>query len=88
MVILGLTPLSPLAFIFAAVPTAYHNQIEHCGLCFTGEMPWTPTPAFHDDHHSQYTCNFGFEVTLWDWLFGTLRKKKRLYREDTHHDDW
>ena len=54
MLVLAATPLHPLAFIFAAAPTAYHNQIEHCGLLYTGEMPWSPTPAFHDDHHSLY----------------------------------
>ena len=86
MMILALVPLHPLAFVFAAVPTAYHNQVEHSGISFSGEQPWTPSAKFHDDHHSQYTCNFGFETILWDWGFGTLRKKKRTYREDTHHD--
>ena len=84
MAVLAFVRLHPLAFAFAAVPTAYHNQIEHSGLLLTGEMPWAPTPAFHDDHHAQYTCNFGFETTLWDWAFGTLRKTKGKYGEDAH----
>ena len=84
MAVLAFVRLHPLAFAFAAVPTAYHNQIEHSGLLLTGEMPWAPTPAFHDDHHAQYTCNFGFETTLWDWAFGTLRRTKGKYGEDAH----
>jgi sterol desaturase/sphingolipid hydroxylase (fatty acid hydroxylase superfamily) len=80
--------LNPIAFALVAIPTAYHNQIEHSGIVYSGEMPWTPTPQFHDDHHSQFTCNFGFEMVLWDWMFGTLRKKKGGYGEHEFHDTW
>ena len=81
--------ISPIAFMFVAVPTAYHNQVEHSGLKLRGEMPWTPSPQFHDDHHSQFTCNFGFEFVLWDWLGGTLRQKRgKTYGEFKFHDTW
>ena len=39
MMILALVPIHPLAFVFAAVPTAYHNQVEHSGICFSGSSP-------------------------------------------------
>ena len=83
---------SPLAFLLVAVPVAYHNQVEHCGIRLDGEMPWTPTPQFHDDHHSKFTCNFGFEMVLWDWAFGTLRSKAVAYGDPAKgarfHDVW
>eukprot|EP00656_Telonema_subtile_P039815 TRINITY_DN4489_c0_g1_i3.p1 TRINITY_DN4489_c0_g1~~TRINITY_DN4489_c0_g1_i3.p1 ORF type:complete len:151 (-),score=36.26 TRINITY_DN4489_c0_g1_i3:140-592(-) len=88
MAVLGFAEISPVAFILVSAPTAYHNQVEHSGIKFSGEMPWTPTPQFHDDHHSQFTCNFGFEVITWDWLFGTLRRPKADYGEYNFHDTW
>jgi len=92
MTILVFVRIHPFAFALAAMPTAYHNQVEHCGIAFSGEMPWTPTPLFHDDHHSQFTCNFGFELCLWDWAFGTLRRKKNTYGDplqtQLYHDDF
>ena len=89
MMVFAIFRISPIAFMLVAVPTAYHNQVEHSGLKLRGEMPWTPSPQFHDDHHSQFTCNFGFEFVLWDWLGGTLRQKRvKTYGEFKFHDTW
>jgi sterol desaturase/sphingolipid hydroxylase (fatty acid hydroxylase superfamily) len=40
------------------------------------------TPDLHRIHHSldikDYNSNFGFSVTLWDWLFKSYKSKSRL----------
>ena len=88
MLSLGLFEINVIAFLYVAVLIAYHNLVEHSGVRYTGELPWTPTPSFHDDHHSQFTANFGFDLVLWDYMFGTLRKKSKSYSEESFHDTW
>mmetsp|Transcript_5382 Transcript_5382/g.6504 ORF Transcript_5382/g.6504 Transcript_5382/m.6504 type:complete len:314 (-) Transcript_5382:179-1120(-) len=77
-----------IAFLLVSVITAYLNVVKHAGIKFTGEYPWTPTPDFHDDHHSRFTANFGFDLILWDYMFGTLRRKGKTYSETTFADSW
>jgi sterol desaturase/sphingolipid hydroxylase (fatty acid hydroxylase superfamily) len=40
---------------------------------------WIITPDLHEIHHSvrpqETHSNYGFNLTLWDWLFGTLRRQ-------------
>lgn len=35
---------------------------------------WFMTPMFHDQHHQYFHYNFGF-TTIWDRVFGTMRKQ-------------
>lgn len=35
---------------------------------------WFMTPMFHDQHHQYFHYNFGF-TTIWDRIFGTIRKQ-------------
>uniref|UniRef100_A0A7S3LK40 Fatty acid hydroxylase domain-containing protein n=1 Tax=Aplanochytrium stocchinoi TaxID=215587 RepID=A0A7S3LK40_9STRA len=37
-----------MAFFGVVVYIAYHGQVDHSGIDFEGEMPWTPSVAFHD----------------------------------------
>ncbi|MCB9788498.1 MAG: hypothetical protein H6744_17590, partial [Deltaproteobacteria bacterium] len=32
-----------------------------------------------DDHHTQFHCNFGQHLMIWDRLHGTLRRQSRQY---------
>ena len=36
---------------------------------------WLLTPMFHDQHHQYFTCNYGAFTTIWDRVFGTVRKR-------------
>lgn len=71
-----------MAFFGNVIWVAYHGQIDHSGIAFEGDMPWQPSTYYHDDHHQYFHLNFGQNLVLWDWLFGTLRMKRRVYGED------
>ena len=70
-----------VAFMANALLVAYHGQVDHSGIDFEGDLPWQPSVHFHDDHHKYFHVNFGQSLIVWDWLFGTLRQRKRLYGE-------
>ena len=55
------------------------NIVDHSGVRLTSAIPWQGPSMYHDDHHTQFHCNFGQHLTLWDRLHGTLRRKKRTY---------
>ena len=44
-------------------------------------MPWQPPTRFHDDHHVHFHVNYGQNLSLWDWAFGTYRREGRVYGE-------
>ncbi|CAK9007017.1 6) desaturase) (Sterol-C5-desaturase) [Durusdinium trenchii] len=75
-------PVHVMSFLTVVMFVAYHNQIDHSGVYFEGELPWVPTTKFHDDHHQYFHLNFGVTLVLWDWLFGTLRQSDRVYGEE------
>lgn len=70
-----------MAFLCVVTYVAYHGQVDHSGIDFEGDFPWQPGTKFHDDHHKYFHLNFGQNVVLWDWLFGTLRRGGRQYGE-------
>jgi lathosterol oxidase len=71
-----------MAFLVNATYVAYHGQIDHSGIYFEGDLPWQPSTKYHDDHHKYFHLNFGQNLILWDWMFGTLRESSRVYGED------
>jgi len=71
-----------MAFFAVVSVISYHGQVDHSGIWFEGEFPWQPSTMFHDNHHEFFHTNFGQNLVLWDWVFGTLRKKKEKYGED------
>ena len=42
-------------------------------------LPWMPSTFYHDDHHRYFHVNYGQHLTLWDRLYGTLRRHDRQY---------
>ncbi|KAJ2952355.1 hypothetical protein O0L34_g4640 [Tuta absoluta] len=63
----------------------FHGILDHSGINFKAQwwQPWQPDAEFHDKHHEFFHCNFGFNMTFWDRLHGTMRKENKLYTEET-----
>ncbi|XP_049694651.1 uncharacterized protein LOC110379333 [Helicoverpa armigera] len=82
-------PVHWLSFYFVAIYNYYHGIIDHSGINFKAQwwQPWQPDAEFHDQHHEFFHCNFGFNMSLWDKLHGTMRKQYRAYTEDTYHGE-
>ncbi len=55
------------------------NIVDHSGVRLVSSMPWQGPSMYHDDHHTQFHCNFGQHLMLWDRLHGTLRRQRRRY---------
>lgn len=64
--------------------TYYHGIIDHSGIAFKAQwwQPWQPDAIFHDNHHQYFHVNYGFNMSIWDRLHGTFRRKNRVYGED------
>lgn len=58
------------------------NIIDHSGVRLVSILPWQGPSMYHDDHHTQFHCNFGQHLMIWDRLHGTLRRHKRKYGKD------
>ncbi|XP_059047780.1 uncharacterized protein LOC131843181 [Achroia grisella] len=82
-------PTHWLPFYAIALYNYYHGIIDHSGINFKSFwwQPWQPDAEFHDKHHEFFHCNFGFNMSVWDRLHGTMRKKNFLYTEDTYHGE-
>ncbi|KAF9410056.1 hypothetical protein HW555_010750 [Spodoptera exigua] len=82
-------PVHWLSFYSVAIYVYYHGIIDHSGINFKAQwwQPWQPDAEFHDQHHEFFHCNFGFNMSLWDKLHGTMRKQNRAYTEDTYHGE-
>lgn len=39
---------------------------------------WIANTTFHNDHHKDSSCNYGFYTSFWDLLFKTLKEKREL----------
>ena len=55
------------------------NIIDHSGVKLISHLPWQGPSMYHDDHHTQFHCNFGQHLMIWDRMHGTLRRKDRRY---------
>jgi len=75
-------PVHVMSFLSVMTLVAYHNQIDHSGVYFEGDLPWMPSTKYHDDHHQYFHVNYGVQLILWDWMFGSLRQSDRVYAED------
>ncbi|CAK1546331.1 unnamed protein product [Leptosia nina] len=82
-------PVHWLPFYIVVLYTYYHGIIDHSGINFKAQwwQPWQPDAEFHDKHHEFFHCNFGFNMSLWDRWFGTMRKTNRVYTEETFHGE-
>jgi len=82
-------PVHWLSFYSVAIYVYYHGIIDHSGINFKAQwwQPWQPDAEFHDQHHEFFHCNFGFNMSLWDRLHGTMRRQNRAYTEDTYHGE-
>ena len=58
------------------------NIIDHSGVRHTSVLPWQPSSRFHDDHHALFHVNFGQHLTIWDRMFGTLRRQNRRHGQN------
>ncbi|XP_050679643.1 uncharacterized protein LOC126975685 [Leptidea sinapis] len=86
---LFLFPVHWLPFYIVVLYTYYHGTIDHSGINFKAQwwQPWQPDAEFHDQHHEFFHCNFGFNMSIWDKWFGTMRKNNRVYTEKTFHGE-
>ncbi|XP_013184546.1 lathosterol oxidase [Amyelois transitella] len=82
-------PVHWFAFYAIAIYNYTHGILDHSGVNFKAQwwQPWQPDAEFHDKHHEFFHCNFGFNMTLWDKLHGTVRKQHHLYTENTYHGE-
>ncbi|OWR46668.1 hypothetical protein KGM_201266 [Danaus plexippus plexippus] len=82
-------PIHWMAFYGVILYNYYHGILDHSGINFKAQwwQPWQPDAEFHDQHHEFFHCNFGFNMSLWDRLHGTMRKTTRVYTEDTYHGE-
>ncbi|CAB3260753.1 unnamed protein product [Arctia plantaginis] len=82
-------PVHWLPFYSIAIYVYYHGIIDHSGINFKAQwwQPWQPDADFHDKHHEFFHCNFGFNMSIWDRLHGTMRKKNLVYTEETFHGE-
>ena len=54
------------------------------------DMPWSPfnwlplssTPSFHDYHHLKNMSNYGSQMMIFDYLFGTAGKYFENYEKE------
>jgi lathosterol oxidase len=75
-------PLHVGGLIFVLVYQNYVGMLDHSGVDLFSWLPWQPPTRFHDDHHVHFHVNYGQNLSLWDWLFGTYRREGRVYGEE------
>ncbi|XP_048517537.1 delta(7)-sterol 5(6)-desaturase erg32 [Dendroctonus ponderosae] len=81
---LFLIPCHWLPFYCVTFYAYYHGIIDHSGVSFKSYwwQPWQPDAIFHDNHHQYFHVNFAFNISYWDKLHGTYRRKDRIYNEE------
>jgi lathosterol oxidase len=57
----------------------YVGMLDHSGVDLYSWLPWQPPTRFHDDHHVHFHVNYGQNLSVWDYLFGTYRREGRVY---------
>ncbi|CAK1599152.1 unnamed protein product [Parnassius mnemosyne] len=80
-------PVHWMPFYMVALYNYFHGIIDHSGINFKSQwwQPWQPDAEFHDQHHQFFHCNFGFNMSFWDKIHGTMRKTNLVYTEETFH---
>ncbi|XP_060524449.1 lathosterol oxidase-like [Cylas formicarius] len=81
---LFVVPVHWLPFYTCVFYAYYHGIIDHSGVNFKAFwwQPWQPDAIFHDNHHQYFHVNFAFNISLWDKIHGTYRRKDRVYTEE------
>ncbi|ADZ70197.1 sterol desaturase family protein [Polymorphum gilvum] len=75
-----LLPIPPEVLILHKLYDQVTGMISHCGYeYFAGPGARTPWPGlctiFHDQHHSNFRCNYGNTFSFWDRWMGTLHPR-------------
>lgn len=88
-----LLPIPPEVLIAHKLFDQVTGMISHCGFEYfaapSARAPWPLLcTTFHDQHHSNFRCNFGNTFSLWDRAMGTLhpgydRKVAQMERPGT-----
>lgn len=53
--------------------------LQHSGVRIYLGIPLVPGSLFHDDHHKYFHVNYGLTFSMWDRMYGTLRREGRRY---------
>lgn len=72
----------PIPVVGLIAVLVYQNTIamvDHSGVDLRSWLPWQPPARFHDDHHVYFHVNYGQTLGVWDRLFGTWRRRGRMY---------
>ncbi|AXS41027.1 sterol desaturase family protein [Breoghania sp. L-A4] len=72
-----LLPVPPEVLIAHKLYDQITGMISHCGHEYaasrSARKPWPLLcTSFHDQHHSNFRCNFGNTFSIWDRLMGTV----------------
>lgn len=79
---LFILPVNTYVVIATLVVTNYYALVDHSGVKAHSWLPLIAPAQFHDDHHAHFHVNYGQSFSLWDRLFGTMRRKGRRYGVD------
>lgn len=77
-------PLHAGVYIMTMIYIYYYGLITHSGIEIGSIWPWQPPVSYHDNHHQYFHVNFGNNMTLFDRLHGTMRRKDRVYNESIY----
>ena len=72
-------PLPAIGVILVLLSSHLESLLQHSGVRVFPWLPWMPSTFFHDDHHRYFHANYGNHLTVWDRLYGTLRRHGRRY---------
>jgi lathosterol oxidase len=72
-------PVHVVGVIAVLVFQNYVAMVDHSGIDLHSWLPWQPPTRFHDDHHVHFHVNYGQNLSVWDWIFGTYRREGRVY---------
>ncbi|PTW61543.1 sterol desaturase/sphingolipid hydroxylase (fatty acid hydroxylase superfamily) [Breoghania corrubedonensis] len=87
-----LLPIPPVVLIIHKIYDQASGMVSHCGHEYvasrTARAPWPLLcTIFHDQHHSNFRCNFGNTFSLWDRAMGTLHPTYDVSVERMEHLD-
>lgn len=85
-----LLPIPPLVLILHKVYDQGSGMFGHCGFEYVASpgarRPWPLVcTTFHDQHHSNFRCNFSNTFSVWDRLMGTIHPSYDRKVEEMEH---
>lgn len=72
-------PVHVIGVVCVLIYQNYVALVDHSGIKLYSWWPWQPATQFHDDHHVYFHVNYGQNLGVWDWMFGTWRRHGRRY---------